>query len=359
MLDTIWLRSFRRKLLAWYSHHARDLPWRQSRDPYRVWISEIMLQQTQVNTVRPYFKRFVERFPTVNALAAADEQEVLRHWEGLGYYRRARQMHAAAGQIVEIHGGHFPEVRDAVLDLPGVGRYTAGAILSIAFDAPEPILEANTIRLFCRLLAYEGLPTAKEGQTVLWSMAETVLPKKETGRFNQALMELGSEVCTNGTPRCESCPVAGLCRGRAEGLETSLPKKPPKKEFEHRHEAAVLIRKQGRVLLCQLGDEGCWGRWAGLWDFPRFEIQSEHEQNVRHELTRQVRQLTGLEIELGQRLKTIRHGVTRFKITLDGYEAQWVSGRPSRCDKTIKWLHPSQLDNYPLSTTGRKLSRLA
>ena len=203
--DAPWRRGFRRRLKTWYADHARDLPWRRSRDPYAVWVSEIMLQQTQVATVRGYFDRFIRAFPTIDALARADEQDVLRLWEGLGYYRRARQLHAAAKIVADEHGGRFPRNRDAVDRLPGIGRYTAGAILSIAFDQRQPILEANTVRLFCRLLGYEGDPASTAGQRLLWAMAEAVLPRREVGLFNQALMELGSEaaVAKAGKQRLE------------------------------------------------------------------------------------------------------------------------------------------------------------
>ena len=174
--DSAWLRTFRRKLRAWYARHARDLPWRGTRDPYTVWLSEIMLQQTQVETVKPYFRRFLAALPTIEALAQAEEQQVLRLWEGLGYYRRARQLHQAARQIVAEHGGRFPTDPQAVERLPGIGRYTAGAILSIAFDQRRPILEANTLRVFSRLLAYDGQTASSAGQKLLWAAAEAVLP---------------------------------------------------------------------------------------------------------------------------------------------------------------------------------------
>ena len=177
--DASWKQAFRRQLRRWYTAHARDLPWRRNRDPYAVWVSEIMLQQTQVATVIPYFEAFMEAFPTVEALAAAEEASVLRRWEGLGYYRRARQLHRAAQLIVSRHGGHFPESFDEVLALPGIGRYTCGAILSIAFEQRTPILEANTIRLFSRLLRYEGDPRAPAGQNLLWEFAEAILPRRD------------------------------------------------------------------------------------------------------------------------------------------------------------------------------------
>ena len=189
--------------------HARDLPWRGTRDPYAVWLSEIMLQQTQVETVKPYFQRFLAALPTIQALAKADEQQVLRLWEGLGYYRRARQLHQAARQIVADHDGRFPTDPQSVQRLPGIGRYTAGAILSIAFDQRQPILEANTVRVFSRLLAYDGQTTSSAGQKLLWAAAEAVLPARDVGRFNQALMELGSEVCRGTFAGLRSLPGSG------------------------------------------------------------------------------------------------------------------------------------------------------
>lgn len=354
--EAAWRQQFRRRLSAWFARNARDLAWRRSRDPYRIWVSEIMLQQTQVATVEPYFERFLKAFPTIEALANADEHAVMRLWEGLGYYRRARQMRQAAQAVVERHGGRFPRDRDAVRDLPGIGRYTAGAILSIAFDAVEPILEANTIRLLSRLLAFDGDPHAKPGQDLLWAMAEAVLPRRETGRFNQALMELGSEVCRNRSPQCDACPVAMLCEAHRLGLQQAIPAPKRKPNFETRHEIAVIVRRRGRVLLLRGGDGG---RWAGLWDFPRFQVHSENPANLRREIIDNVREQTGVTVALGECLKTLRHGVTRFRITLDCHEAQYVSGKPTNGRAAdIQWLRAAELEDYPLNSTGRKLSLL-
>jgi len=270
--DASWRRRFRQRLRRWYADHARDLPWRRTRDPYAIWVSEIMLQQTQVATVEAYFKRFLRAFPTIEALARVEEPAVLRLWEGLGYYRRARQLHRAAKIIMAQHGGRFPDDLDAARKLPGVGRYTAGAVLSIAFDLRAPILEANTTRLFSRLLAYDGQPSSAAGQRLLWAMAEAVLPRRGAGRLNQALMELGGMVCGLGAPRCEACPVAPLCRAHLRGLQTRIPPPKAKRPLEAIHEAAVLIRRRGRVLLVRCGEGG---RWAGLWDLPRFAIQAD------------------------------------------------------------------------------------
>jgi len=352
--DAAWRQRLRRRVRAWFARHARELPWRRSRDPYRVWISEVMLQQTQVETVIPYFERFCERFPSIRALAEAGEEEVLRLWEGLGYYRRARQLHQAARHMVARHGAAFPRDPEAVRGLPGIGRYTAGAILSIAFDAPEPILEANTIRLFSRLLAYRGDPGSAAGARLLWAMAEAVLPRRGCGSFNQGLMELGSRVCLARGPRCDACPLALLCRARALGLVAEIPAAKAKPPVESRREAAVVVRRGRRVLLVKC-PEG--GRWAGLWDFPRFAVDAKHDAGLRNELVAGVARLTGVSIEPGECLATIRHGVTRFRITLDCYDAvyQRDSGQST---VPLRWLRADELADYPLSTTGRKLAHL-
>jgi A/G-specific adenine glycosylase len=354
-------RSFCRNLLTWFRRAARDLPWRRTNDLYAIWVSEIMLQQTQVATVVPYYHRFIEQFPDIVSLAAADEQQVLRLWEGLGYYRRARQLHAAARHVAREHAGRFPATYDAVRALPGIGRYTAGAILSIGLDVRLPILEANTIRVLSRLFAYRGDPAATTGQKHLWSLAETLLPARDCGSYNQAMMELGSEVCTHRSPACDACPVALHCRARAKRLVEQIPRPAKRTNYEEVREIAVIVRRGKLVLVrqCQPGE-----RWAGLWDFPRFagraELASKH-----------VAELTGIHVLLRQHLTTLKHGVTRFRITLECYEATprliRNRGRRGTANAThqrddwpgdVRWVLPSELATLPLSVTGRKLARL-
>lgn len=354
LFDPSRRRSFRGKLLRWFSRHARDLPWRRTRDPYAVWLSEIMLQQTQVVTVLGYFERFLKRFPDVESLARGDEHEVLRLWEGLGYYRRARQLHRAAGIIVSQHGGEFPRDLESAIRLPGIGRYTAGAILSIAFDARLPIVEANTQRLLSRLAAFRGDPVSGEGQRFLWQFAELLLPRKQAGQFNQALMELGSKVCVPRAPDCTQCPIATLCEARRLGLQADIPRPKRRIPSTARREAAVLLQRRGRVLLVRC-PEG--GRWAGLWDFPRVPIESEQPADRLRELVDKVRSLTGAAIEPGELLHTIRHGVTRYRITLECYAARCLSMGDPPDGAELKWLRAEQLAHYPLSTTGRNLAQ--
>lgn len=352
--DAVWRARFRRRLAAWFRRHARDLPWRRTRDPYAVWISEIMLQQTQVVTVVGYFERFLAAFPTLADLAAADERDVLRLWEGLGYYRRARQLHAAAKIIVAEHDGDFPHDPEQIRALPGIGRYTTGAIASIAWDAREPILEANTVRVFSRLLGYRADPTRNRAQQLLWDFSASLLPAKDVGLFNQALMELGSEICSFKSPLCDQCPVASLCPTKQAGLQDVIPLPKRKTNYQDRHEVAVVIRRGGRVVLRRCGPQE---RWAGLWDFPRFPVTARRGDPMRGQLARAAAELTGLAITSGPRLITIKHGVTRFRITLDCYQAECNGGRLKRGGE-VRWVKIGELETYPLSTTGRKISRL-
>ena len=354
---TRWQKqSLRRKLLAWYKKHARDLPWRRSRDPYRVWISEIMLQQTQVATVRKYFARFIRAFPNVRRLAAADEQQVLRVWEGLGYYRRARQLHAAAQQVVAEHDGQFPRSPGELRKLPGIGRYTAGAIASIAFDQRAPILEANTIRLLSRLIAYRPDAHATAGQRILWRVAEDILPQKNVAQFNQALMEVGSLVCTSSEPNCSQCPLWRLCGAYSAGLQHEIPRAKPRQQYTELHEAAVIVRKNGRILMRQCAPTE---RWAGMWDFPRFELHADGPRFAGDDLVKKLQAQTGVTCSIPIRLNTMRHGITRYRITLDCYQARHLAGRARAPNgSAIRWTAISELPALPLSTTGRKIAAL-
>jgi A/G-specific adenine glycosylase len=355
-LSTSWKVNFRRRILRWYERHARALPWRRSQDPYHVWVSEIMLQQTQVATVERYFARFVAALPTIQALAAADRQQVLRLWEGLGYYRRACQMHRAAREIMDKFGGEFPRDLQLVRALPGIGRYTAGAILSIAFGSREPILEANSRRLLIRVLGYHGDPSRADGQRWLWDTATQLVSRKHPGSFNQALMELGSLVCKPRAPQCGACPLAKLCVARAEQLQSILPQRSPQRPTEKVHEAAVVIYRGRKILIAQRADGQ---RWGGLWDFPRFAISTHLTRRCADELVTQVRILTGVTIRPGPHLVTIHHGVTRYRITLDCFAATYVSQQPVPAPlERMIWIDPVDLEALPLSAPGRRLGRL-
>ncbi|MFO0674217.1 MAG: A/G-specific adenine glycosylase [Polyangiaceae bacterium] len=257
-------------LVRWYRAVRRDLPWRRTRDPYAVWLSEIMLQQTRVDTVVPYYERFRAKFPTVVALAEAPLESVLAEWSGLGYYRRARMLHAAARAVAESHAGSFPSTAAGLASLPGVGRYTAGAIASIAFGERAPLVDGNVARVLARLFALDADPTRGAGHAQVWSIAEGLVPEDAPGDFNQALMELGATVCVPRTPRCDACPLAAVCRARAEGREGELPRIAPKAPPKGQSLAALVARdERDRILLARRAEGGLF---AGLWEPPTLAI---------------------------------------------------------------------------------------
>lgn len=360
LFPPVWRTQFRRRLLAWYRKHARSLPWRETRDPYAIWVSEAMLQQTQVATVQRYYARFLAAFPTLHHLAAATESDVLRLWEGLGYYRRARNLQRGVQAVVREHDGRFPRDLGAAQRLPGVGRYTAGAILSFAFDERAPIVEANTLRLYARLLAFDEDPRSAAGQRVLWQAAAELLPARGAGEFNQALMELGSQVCSPKAPKCSECPVVKLCPTFARGWQARIP--PPAKSpaVTELHEAAVAVRRGPRVLLVQRQSHE---RWAGLWDFPRVQEAGTSpmpEEEVAAQLTARWR----LKTRAVQKVGSIRHTVTRYRIELACYTAecqrelrrQGVS--TSIASPRRRWCTPTQMADLPLSVPARRLAEV-
>ena len=362
------LPAFRAALLAWYARVARDLPWRRDADPYRVWVSEVMLQQTTVAAVIPYHARFLAAFPTVEALAAADEAAVLRLWEGLGYYSRARNLHAAAKAVVA--RGGWPRTVEGLRELPGVGRYTAGAVASFAFGLPAPIVEANTLRLYARLLCYDSDPRSTAGQRVLWEFAERLVQADDPGTLNQALMELGGTVCTVKAPACGECPVSGWCGAFAAGKQDVIPPPKVRPKVTDVTEATVAVRRpDGAVLIRRRGDDE---RWAGLWDFPRFEPPGEltvdfppvgrqrslldrDDAPLRAWLADAVRDQTGVRCEVGGAVAEIKHGVTRFRIRLLCFAAERTGGR-LRAGEELWWAGPSALTDVPLSKTGRQFA---
>jgi A/G-specific adenine glycosylase len=355
-----WRRKLRRQLLNWFRHNARDLPWRDAPTPYQTWVSEIMLQQTQVATVVEYYQRFLKRFPDVQTLATATEQEVLRSWEGLGYYRRARQLHRAAKTIMTDHGGCFPITFPEVLALPGIGRYTAGAILSISLGQRHPIVEANSIRLFARLLHVSTEVRATQTQKLFWEFATWILPHKHLSDFNQALMEVGSLICTPTSPACDKCPLRSLCPTVVSQAFDEIPKPKQKTEYEQVQEVAVVVKHRDgqRVLLRQCQADQ---RWAGLWDFPRFEcdikcsrvLTTAEQQQIRQ----QTRDLAHVQIDDLRPLTSLKHGVTKYRITLNCYFAKLKRDQTAK-NPTLQWVSLDELDNYPLSTTGRKICQV-
>jgi A/G-specific adenine glycosylase len=299
-------RSFAARLIAWQRRHGRHgLPWQDARDPYRVWLSEIMLQQTQVATVLPYYERFLAAFPGVHALAAAPEDRVLEHWSGLGYYRRAHHLHAAAKAIVADHGGAFPRDPKTIATLPGIGRSTAAAIAAFAFGARAAILEGNVKRVLARHRGIAGWPGAPKVEARLWRVAESLLPRKDIETYTQALMDLGATVCTRSSPRCDACPVERDCVARVDGRVDKLPSPRPRKALPRRAVRVLVLERAGTILLEKRPPMGIWG---GLWSLPEAPVDADV---VSHCLAQ-----WGARVTEGAELAPIEHGFTHYHLTL-------------------------------------------
>jgi A/G-specific adenine glycosylase len=370
-------------VLNWYEANGRQLPWRSSRDPYRIWISEIMLQQTTVAAVVPYFERFLRRFPNLSELASAPEDDVLRLWEGLGYYSRARNLHRTAIQIVQQHQGVFPRHLDDLRALPGIGRYTAGAIASFAFNQPAAIVEANTERLYARLCGIDDDIRKSSSQKRLWDFAESIVPQEHPGTFNQALMDLGASICRPADPQCDSCPVSRYCTSFRLGKQHQIPVRGKRTAITKVSELAVVLQRKKEFLLRRRTEPE---RWAGLWDFVRFEINDEMANTLtgntglrrpwRHrqapvsgqqklfddivpalpdELTSHVRNLTGYGINGLIDLTEFHYSVTRYRVRLVcGLSA--ASGRKMTATEDYQWFRMQDMETLPLSRTGRMIS---
>ena len=356
------LRALRRRLLKWFRKHRRDLPWRRTDDPYRIWISEVMLQQTRVAAVIPYYRRFLARFPTVRALARAREPEVLKLWAGLGYYSRARLLHRAAKEIVAQHKGRFPREVDAARALPGVGRYTAAAVLSIAYDVPLAVLDGNVARVLARLGALRGDVRAPKRWRELEARADQLLDAGAPGDWNQAMMELGATVCTPRAPRCGECPVSAGCRAFALGIAESLPERRKKRAtVALRIAAAVLLDPAGRTLLLR-GEDGQDGGeiFSRMWQFPAVQVKRSPETEIRRHLTK----LFGIKTAKLIALPAARHAVTFRDITLLPFLVR-VGRLPAEMVQgiltvgTILLPRLAQIEALPTSSATRKIASAA
>jgi len=348
------MRDITAALIGWYTVKQRDLPWRRTTDPYRIWVSEIMLQQTQVVTAIPYYERFLARFPTVEALAQAALDEVLALWQGLGYYSRARSLYAAAQIVHAQHHGQIPAQRDELLALPGIGEYTTGAILSIAFGRDEPAIDGNVTRVLCRLFAYEGDPSKPAGKRFLRERSLALLPSGRAGDYNQAMMELGATVCTPKSPLCSECPLTTFCRARELGRQNALPLAKPRRKPPHHEMAAALCPHNGAVLIVRRAPQGLLG---GLWELPSGEIAPGEDH--AHALTRHLTQGLGLTVTVGLRIGVVKHAYTHFRVTVYVYHCD-VAGEPhaaSPWDNT-HWLSPGEPERGLTGITSKILDRL-
>ena len=345
---------FARRLLAWYDQSQRRLPWRvDDRDgvppnPYHVLVSEAMLQQTQVATVIPYFNRFVERFPTLAHLAAADEQDVLRMWQGLGYYSRARNLRSAARAVVEQFDGRLPRGRDELLKLPGVGRYTAGAVASIAFDTRAPILDGNVTRVLCRLDRVESDPREKQTHDLLWRRAEEILPRKRVGAFNTALMELGATVCIPRSPQCLICPVRQHCEAYAAGVQEKIPAPRKAKATPLLVRATFCVRRGDTWLLEQRPAKG---RWAGMWQFVTVAADETQDPSA---LAKRLPVRTTAPRALG----VVTHGLTHRRYRFDVFVCEAAGDDAPEGPPPRAWVTLARLSDYPLPRPHVKVADL-
>lgn len=351
-LSPEWIQQVRQKLLEWFRAHRRPMPWRDAPNPYSVWLSEVMLQQTQVATVIPYFERFVARFPTIESLASAPLEEVLCYWEGLGYYARARHLHETAKRIVQA-GGTFPHQVEKLRELPGIGAYTAGAIASIAFQQAVPVVDGNVTRVLARLLLLTGNLKRGAGHKTLWQVAQTLVDPVHPGDFNQALMELGSTVCTPMRPACEKCPLNTLCEAFLRGQPTALPEPIPAKPMHKVVDVSVIVLQGDSVLLAKRPD---FGLWAGLWEFPRATQQKRESIEA---IAQRALETVGVHAELKMLLGKVRHAVTYSRIDLYGYLCEYIAVvSHSQSYVQREWVALDQLEAYPLSAPQRKLAKL-
>ena len=352
-----------RRLAAWHDEQQRALPWRGApagrRDAYAVWVSEIMAQQTRLDTAADYFTRWMARFPTLEALAAADQQDVLKAWEGLGYYARARNLHRAAQIVAETYGGRLPRTRRELLELPGIGEYSAGAILSLAFGLHEPILDGNVKRVFSRLADIDSPIDERTALQRLWEMARALVEASAEGQagvVNEALMELGALVCTPGRPRCLACPLHDLCAAAAHGTQAQRPVRLPRRKTPHYDVAAGVIW-QGEayaspLLIAQRPADGMLG---GLWEFPGGKLEP-HDADLQACLRREIAEELAVEIEVHEPLTTVRHAYTHFRITLHAFHARWLAGVPQALGCTDwRWARLDQLAEYPFPVTDQKI----
>jgi A/G-specific adenine glycosylase len=342
------------KLLDWYDAACRDLPWRRSRDPYAIWISETMLQQTRVDTVIPYYERFLDHFPDLQALADADEDSVYSLWAGLGYYSRARNLRAAARKVVDEFGGRLPEEAEELRSLPGIGRYTAGAIASIAFDRPEAIVDGNVARVLCRLLGIRESISTSSVTSRLWREAASLARGPRPGALNQALMELGAVICTPTGPDCPSCPVRRTCAARRAGDAEELPRKSPKTPARNVRAVALWLERSGRALAVRREPGGLLG---GLWELPGEDLGED--ESLAGALERLLAQRLGVAARQLRSAGSVKHIFSHRRLTLHIYRAQAARGR-IRCSGFAqhRWLSAAGFRELPSATLTRKALRL-
>jgi len=351
-ITAVHVRRFRGDLLDWFAVHRRSLPWRINRTPYRVWVSELMLQQTRVDQATPYFLRFVKKFPSVRSLAAASRADVLKAWEGLGYYRRAAHAHETAKQIVAQHDGLFPDTYAGLLALKGIGPYTAAAVASLAYGLDHAVLDGNVIRVMTRVLAVSDVSDQPSVRKKLQATLDHLLPPGRAAAFNEAMMEVGALVCLPASPRCDQCPLAPICQARKQGRPTDYPVRKARNKIPHRHVGAgIIINDQGLILIARRKDEAMLG---GLWEFPGGGV--EHGESIEECIRRELKEELGIDTRAGPHLVTVHHAFSHFTMDLHAHWVRIVRGSPRAigCSE-IAWAKPGRIGDYALPRADQKI----
>lgn len=340
-------------LLKWFQPDIRGMPWRKTRDPYAIWISEIMLQQTRVNAVIPYYQRFMKRFPDVQSLGRARIDTVLKLWEGMGYYSRARNLHQASKMIVNDYQGKLPQTVSELRKLPGIGPYTAGAIASIAFEAREPVLDGNVIRVLCRVHRISANPGQTKTKNQLWRLADKLLPNNNIGDFNQALMELGATVCLPANPLCGECPIAAVCRAKKRNQQNMFPVRAGKKVIPHYTVVAGVVWKNDKILIDKRLPDGLLG---GLWEFPGGKRKTG--ESLKAAVEREIYEELAVRVEAIKPYMKIEHAYSHFRITLHVFECRYLAGRPQLLGcADCKWVLINELRRYAFPAANQKIIR--
>ncbi len=344
------MAMIQKHLRTWYETHRRQLPWRETRDPYAIWVSEVMLQQTQVKTVIPYWFKFMHTFPSITELAGAHLETVLKVWEGLGYYARARNLHRAACQIMETLNGKIPDTYAAFRQLPGVGNYIAAAVQSIAFGHGHAVVDGNVKRVLARIFCLDSPVNLPASHKTIQSLADALLDRQDPAQFNQAVMELGALVCTPTSPVCGSCPLTGDCDSLRTDSVNKFPVRIPPKKIPTFQVAVGIVRKNNRLLITQRKLNGLLG---GLWEFPGGKLGENEESAVA--CVREIREETGIQVEIDRFLTRVKHGYTHFKIEMDVFYCHYVSGEVAlKGPIDYKWITVSDMDAYPFPRANKK-----
>ncbi len=349
-LTRVNLPDFRKRLLNWYSENQRRLPWRETSNPYFIWVSEVMLQQTQVVKVLEYYRKFIKTFPDIRRLAAADLQDVLKVWEKMGYYARARNLHKAARMIVEELDGEIPSEYERFRKLPGVGEYIAAAVMSIAFNKSYAVADGNVKRVLSRIFLMEAPVNGSGSGKIYRERADFLLDKEHTGMFNQAMMELGATICKPQNPLCDQCPVSNYCAANRESRQQDFPLRKPARKIPEYHIAVGVVHKNGQILITRRKNEGLLG---GLWEFPGGKVRPG--ETAGEACLREIREEVGLSVDIIDYLTEVKHAYTHFKIVMDVYRCKYLTGKVKlNGPQDYRWISLEEIERYPFPMANHK-----